>query len=124
MNEQPERNDRLPVDDAVQLPVLQRLTTIDDQSKAIDNSDTIALRKERPSWLKEAIQIVVEQWFLVSLGLLIAIASQIQVPTEHQKIKRTVTSYLCISTIFFTLVSNLQDLIPMLTLSTQYRLHA
>ena len=51
----------------------------------------------RPAWLKEALQIVVEQWFLVGLGLLIAIASQVQVPSHQQKLKRTVTSYLCIS---------------------------
>lgn len=57
-----------------------------------------------PSWLKEAVQIAAGQWFLISLGILIAIASQVQVPSDHQELKRTVTSYLCISIIFFVLV--------------------
>ena len=42
-----------------------------------------------------------EQWFLITLAILIAIASQHQVPKEHQHIKSVVVSYLCVSVIFF-----------------------
>ena len=57
--------------------------------------------KENHHWLKEAWGFALEQWFLIALGLLIAFASQVQVPLVQQKIKQTVTSYLCISIIFF-----------------------
>lgn len=53
------------------------------------------------TWFKEATSIVLEQWFLIALGLLIAFSSQIQVPLAQQKLKQTVSSYLCISLIFF-----------------------
>ena len=53
------------------------------------------------TWVKEVTHILAEQWFLIALGILIAIASQVQVPFQHQQLKRTVTSYLCISIIFF-----------------------
>jgi sodium/bile acid cotransporter 7 len=42
-----------------------------------------------------------EQWFLITLAILIAIASQHQVPKEHQALKSHVVSYLCVSVIFF-----------------------
>jgi hypothetical protein len=42
-----------------------------------------------------------DQWFLITLAILIAIASQHQVPKEHQKLKSTVVSYVCMSVIFF-----------------------
>jgi sodium/bile acid cotransporter 7 len=66
-----------------------------------NNKENTETNQKTTFWLKEAIYILIEQWFLVSLGLLIAIASQVQVPADQQKLKRTVTSYLCISIIFF-----------------------
>jgi sodium/bile acid cotransporter 7 len=73
-----------------------------DETKATtNNKKDLETNRKRNFWLKEAIQILIEQWFLVSLGLLIAISSQVQVAADHQKLKRTVTSYLCISIIFF-----------------------
>ncbi|KAI7235795.1 hypothetical protein KC330_g4060 [Hortaea werneckii] len=39
-------------------------------------------------------------WFLLSLGLLIAIASQVQVPPAHQSTKTTIINYLCVTLIF------------------------
>ena len=41
-----------------------------------------------------------EQYFLVGLGLVIAIASQRQVPSTQQAFKETVVTYLCVSLIF------------------------
>ena len=57
------------------------------------------------SWSKTITKVVSEQWFLIALGILIAIASQVQVPLAHQELKRTVTAYLCISIIFFVYAS-------------------
>jgi solute carrier family 10 (sodium/bile acid cotransporter), member 7 len=42
-----------------------------------------------------------EQWFLLTLAILIAIASQHQVPKDQQHIKSIVVSYVCVSVIFF-----------------------
>lgn len=42
-----------------------------------------------------------DQWFLFGLGILIAIASQVQVPASQQRVKETVVTYLCVSIIFF-----------------------
>jgi hypothetical protein len=53
------------------------------------------------SRLQQCLAILSEQWFLIALGILIAFASQIQVSMAHQEQKRTLTSYFCISIIFF-----------------------
>ena len=45
-------------------------------------------------------ELLVGQWFVLALGLLIAISSQIQVPLAHQQLKETVVTYLCVSLIF------------------------
>ncbi|MCJ1287869.1 hypothetical protein MMC26_007221 [Xylographa opegraphella] len=59
---------------------------------------------------------LLDQWFLFILGILIAISSQVQVPTAQQFQKENVINYLCVSLIFFingvtlptrTLVDNL-----------------
>lgn len=55
----------------------------------------------RRRWLTGTITIVEDQWFLIILGILIAIASQVQVPPKHQHTKVTVVTYLCVSIIFF-----------------------
>lgn len=55
---------------------------------------------EKPLFWK-IIRFMQDQWFLIALVILIAIASQHQVPKEHQKLKSTVVSYLCVSVIFF-----------------------
>ena len=47
-----------------------------------------------------AKSILEGSWFLISLGLLIAIASQIQVPPPHQSTKTTIINYLCVTLIF------------------------
>lgn len=45
--------------------------------------------------------LVVDQWFLIVMGILIAIASQVQVPKSQQQLKQTVVNYLAVSVIFF-----------------------
>ncbi|KAI6911444.1 hypothetical protein KC318_g772 [Hortaea werneckii] len=49
---------------------------------------------------RTAKTILEGSWFLLSLGLLIAIASQIQVPPAHQSTKTTIINYLCVTLIF------------------------
>ena len=43
---------------------------------------------------------VVDQWFLLALGCLVLIASQVQVPTSRQGKKEVVVTYLCVAVIF------------------------
>ena len=56
---------------------------------------------KRPEWLEIILTTLQDQWFLVGIGVVITIASQVQVPREHQKIKETLTTYLMVSIIFF-----------------------
>ncbi|KAF2000154.1 hypothetical protein P154DRAFT_435391 [Amniculicola lignicola CBS 123094] len=44
---------------------------------------------------------VQDQWFLIAMGFLILISSQVQVPKAQQEIKRVVITYLSVSVIFF-----------------------
>ena len=60
--------------------------------------------ESKPTWIKQAAEILRDQWFLVALALLISMASQVQVSLKHQEQKRTLTSYICISLIFFVYV--------------------
>jgi sodium/bile acid cotransporter 7 len=58
-------------------------------------------KRKRPEWLDILLTTLQDQWFLVGIGVVITIASQVQVPREHQKLKETLTTYLSVSIIFF-----------------------
>lgn len=53
------------------------------------------------SYLDNARWLLIDQWFLVALGILILIASQVQVSDAQQEIKETVVTYLAVAVIFF-----------------------
>ena len=62
-----------------------------------------ALYPPKPRWRRYLSAIrwfLFDQWFLLVLGLLVLIASQVQVPGAHQQKKETVVTYLCVSVIF------------------------
>lgn len=71
---------------------------------AIQESRKKPTHYQRPPWFSRLFDFVLQQWFLVALGILIAFASQVQVPKAQQEVKRTVTSYLCVSLIFYVYV--------------------
>ncbi|KAI7200043.1 hypothetical protein D0869_02240 [Hortaea werneckii] len=50
--------------------------------------------------IRTAKSLLEGSWFLLSLSILIAIASQVQVPPAHQSIKTTIINYLCVTLIF------------------------
>lgn len=52
-------------------------------------------------YAKSILWFLVDQWFLVALGIVIVIASQVQVPASHQAKKEVIVSYLAVSVIFF-----------------------
>jgi sodium/bile acid cotransporter 7 len=66
-----------------------------------DNSTAPAPPAPKKSFLRRVIRFMQDQWFLITLGILIAISSQHQVPKEHQHTKSLVVTYLCVSIIFF-----------------------
>jgi solute carrier family 10 (sodium/bile acid cotransporter), member 7 len=47
------------------------------------------------------IWFIKDQWFLLGMGVVILIASQVQVPLAQQSIKQVTISYLSVSIIFF-----------------------
>ncbi|KAJ4984814.1 sodium/bile acid cotransporter [Stagonosporopsis vannaccii] len=58
-----------------------------------------------PSRWKTAARSIIwflkDQWFLLAMGAIILISSQVQVPASQQKTKRTAITYLSVSVIFF-----------------------
>jgi len=44
---------------------------------------------------------LIDQWFLVSFGLLIILSSQVQVPASRQATKETAVTYAAVAVIFF-----------------------
>ncbi|KAF4217180.1 hypothetical protein CNMCM5878_006424 [Aspergillus fumigatiaffinis] len=70
-----------------------------------DDSGLSAPEKPSRSWLTRVLlgigELAMDQWFLIVMGILIAFASQIQVPQAHQELKQTVTNYLAVAVIFF-----------------------
>jgi len=60
-------------------------------------------REPEPKWRHHLFAIkwaMIDQWFLLTLGCLILIASQVQVPASRQGQKQTIVTYLCVALIF------------------------
>ena len=51
-------------------------------------------------WLGIIKWFLLDQWFLFALGLLVLIASQVQVPLSQQETKQVVVTYSCVAVIF------------------------
>ena len=57
-----------------------------------------------PKWRQHLFSVkwfLIDQWFLLALGCLVLIASQVQVPASQQGKKEIVVTYLCVAVIFF-----------------------
>ena len=86
---------------------------MDRSSSSTDASDgrapSILSNTSRTSAVKSPVRkcadlmlwFLLDQWFLVILGILIIIASQVQVPRSQQAEKQLVIDYLAVSLIFF-----------------------
>lgn len=68
--------------------------------KSSDDGPKSKLISELGRCLSAIKWYLLDQWFLVAVGLAIVIASQVQVPEAHQHRKETVVAYLCVSIIF------------------------
>jgi sodium/bile acid cotransporter 7 len=86
-------------------PTPQHATTPPQQDPqthtATATTPTNSSKRTRPEWLDIILTTLQDQWFLVGIGVVITIASQVQVPREHHKLKETLTTYLSVSIIFF-----------------------
>ena len=71
------------------------------QSEPRGSTTAATNASQRPEWLSIILTTLQDQWFLIGIGVVITIASQVQVPQAHQQIKETVTIYLMVSIIFF-----------------------
>jgi len=70
-------------------------------SRAIAPAEADGKKAERKDkWKRRIITIAKEQWFLLGVGVVILIASQVQVPKQHQDVKRTAVTYLAVAIIF------------------------
>ena len=85
--------------------------TVESTSKLRSSQNISAKYASKVRWF------IIDQWFLVGLGILILIASQVQIPEEHQGKKETVVTYLCVSVIFIITGCT----IPTKTLLENYR---
>ncbi|KAH7402834.1 putative sodium bile acid cotransporter [Pyrenochaeta sp. MPI-SDFR-AT-0127] len=64
-----------------------------------------------------------DQWFLIAMGMVVLISSQVQVPASRQRMKRTVITYLSVSLIFFINGCTLETKV-LLANSMRWKLHA
>jgi len=65
-----------------------------------NDGNTPPERRKCPKWLRTVVWYLKDQWFLIVLAVLIILASQVQVPADHQQVKETVVTYLGVSLIF------------------------
>ena len=58
----------------------------------------------RLSWYRRALAgalwLAMDQWFLLMVGVLVLVASQVQVPSKHEALKIEVVNFLCVGIIF------------------------
>jgi sodium/bile acid cotransporter 7 len=84
--------------------VAKKSTESESKTPSVNDRPSVQQPKAPPKkkpFVLRVIRFMQDQWFLIALVILIAIASQHQVPKEHQKLKSTVVSYVCVSVIFF-----------------------
>jgi sodium/bile acid cotransporter 7 len=70
--------------------------------KSVASLTSMTSRKKETkklSWTKRGLGLVADQWFILALGVVITIASQVQVPQSRQKLKSTIVSYAAVSII-------------------------
>jgi len=90
MEKDDEKDDRNSVVPSIDTPTDHQLAT-----------SAPAPSPKHQSFLRKVWALILEEWFLIGLGLVILIASQVQVSQVHQSKKETVVTYLCVSIIFF-----------------------
>jgi hypothetical protein len=56
---------------------------------------------KKVSWPQRILNFVRAQWFLITMAILIIIASQVQVPEDRQASKNNLVGYITVSVIFF-----------------------
>ncbi|RMZ89714.1 hypothetical protein DV736_g3045, partial [Chaetothyriales sp. CBS 134916] len=77
-------------------------TSVDVLAQKVDDNKS-QKTKERPERkvLSAVLWFLQDQWYLIGMGIVILIASQVQVPLSQQDVKQVTVSYLTVSIIFF-----------------------
>jgi len=83
-----------------ELHLPNELPAREETEPSLSNS-SITLNDEKHHWVKKLDFLIADQWFLIVLGILILISSQVQVPASQQAVKSTVIAYLCVAVSFF-----------------------
>jgi solute carrier family 10 (sodium/bile acid cotransporter), member 7 len=75
-----------------------------DLTKSAGPSPTPTITAVRRPWYRRTLSgilwLAVDQWFLIMVGVLVAFASQVQVPARHQDLKNDIVNFLCVGLIF------------------------
>jgi sodium/bile acid cotransporter 7 len=71
------------------------------QTQEQNGSVTKQRKAKRTKALDTLKWFVKDQWFLIAMGFVVLVSSQVQVPVAQQHTKRTVITYLAVSVIFF-----------------------
>lgn len=77
---------------------MTRQNDVEDPKKdipSIEMDQSVKPGESHRKGVRQIFKILLEQWFLISLGIVIAIAFQAQVPKAHQHTKQMVVMYLC-----------------------------
>lgn len=92
-----------------------------------NEQDGLTKEKAKASKISQVVNFLKwfarDQWFLLAMGFVILVSSQVQVPASQQHIKRTVITYLSVSIIFFINGCTLETRI-LLENSMRWKLHA
>lgn len=69
-------------------------------SPGMQDRQALSRASQSIDWKAKLKTLISDQWFLISMGIMIAITSQYQLPLEHDQTKSTAVSYTCVSLIF------------------------
>ncbi|EUC41380.1 hypothetical protein COCMIDRAFT_106339 [Bipolaris oryzae ATCC 44560] len=86
---------------AIHHPVLDKASSERLSHKADESQATKEKLTNAAKTLHVLIWFVKDQWFLLAMGAVVLVSSQVQVPASQQRIKRTLITYLAVSVIFF-----------------------
>lgn len=70
------------------------------QNEVNESDLQVTSKRQHDDWIKSALSLLSDQWFLIAIGIVIAIASQVQVPQAQQDLKRTIILYTGVSIVF------------------------
>ncbi|KAF2264452.1 hypothetical protein CC78DRAFT_463728 [Lojkania enalia] len=87
--------------DELQIEPVEPHSNVTPEEKPVQHQDKNAKPTKTQKLAGIIKWFIQDQWFLLAMGFLILISSQVQVPKSQQQVKRTIITYLSVSIIFF-----------------------